>query len=310
MRPYVITSSNCILSKLYKDNAQKLVVESDDTESLARCLRVSELVGLDYIEQYLPHRVAMQFGLDQDVPPHVMRSNESPKTAWSTYKRSTRGTQLYIPPRHFQSNVSSRYMVWWRGLLPANEEIVTTCIQNENHFPLISWGHKRRRSRKTESFGHRNHLDDMMVTKTHIGSKSSTERPIKLKEDAVVSDTNHVEVNDANAELSKIEVVSKSDSSVNKIVDIEEKSCDHTSSEMRHFGLMARILRLEKIVDVIKAAKHNASSSEKHSTRYPEPSMVFEELVTGVICYSSSHAPHQFLICMLKVSQKDDQVNL
>jgi hypothetical protein len=31
-------------------------------------LRVSELVGFDAIEQYLPHRVAMQFGMDHDVP--------------------------------------------------------------------------------------------------------------------------------------------------------------------------------------------------------------------------------------------------
>ncbi|KAH7834410.1 hypothetical protein Vadar_015680 [Vaccinium darrowii] len=37
-------------------------------ESFARCLRVSELVGLDCMEQYLPHRVSMQFGMDQDVP--------------------------------------------------------------------------------------------------------------------------------------------------------------------------------------------------------------------------------------------------
>ncbi|KAK1355365.1 hypothetical protein POM88_048621 [Heracleum sosnowskyi] len=39
-RPYV-TSSNCLLSKLYRDNEQWVVIESDDVESLARCLRVS-----------------------------------------------------------------------------------------------------------------------------------------------------------------------------------------------------------------------------------------------------------------------------
>ncbi|WOG96285.1 hypothetical protein DCAR_0415619 [Daucus carota subsp. sativus] len=287
-RPYVITSSNCTWSKLYRDSEQWLVVESEDAESLARCLRVSELVGLDYIEQYLPHRVAMQFGLDQDIPPHVMRSNGSPKTAWSTYKRSIRGTQLYIPPRHFQSNVSSRYVVWWRGLLPANKEIGTTCIRNEKHFPLISWGQKRRRSRKMESFGKRNNLDGMLVVKTYCGTEtpakliclteavtsgvqsksssdkckeriSSTERPINLKEDAVVSDGNQVKVNEATAELAN-DVVRKVNSPDNHIVNIEEKSCGSTTSELAHLGLMARILRLEKIVDAIKAAKRDANS--------------------------------------------------
>ena len=34
--------------------------------SLVTCLRVSELVGFESIEQYLPHRVAMQFRFDQD----------------------------------------------------------------------------------------------------------------------------------------------------------------------------------------------------------------------------------------------------
>jgi len=38
-------------------------------------LRVSELVGFEFIEQYLPHRVAMQFGFDQDVPGNI--TNES-----------------------------------------------------------------------------------------------------------------------------------------------------------------------------------------------------------------------------------------
>ncbi|KAL8093394.1 hypothetical protein AgCh_035315 [Apium graveolens] len=177
-RPYVKISSSCMLSKLYRDNEQWVVVESDDTESFVRCLRVSELVGLDCIEQYLPHRVAMQFGLDQDIPSRVIQSNESPKTAWRIYKRSVRGTKLYIPPRLLKSDVSSRYVVWWRGHLPVDGEMVTTCIQNEKHLPPISWGHKRRRSRKarsrkSENFGKRKDLDDMLLLKTHSGTESA-----------------------------------------------------------------------------------------------------------------------------------------
>ncbi|KAK9268706.1 hypothetical protein L1049_000467 [Liquidambar formosana] len=48
--------------------------------------RVCELVGIDCIEQYLPHRVAMQFGMDQDIPGHVARCNETPEVAWRSYR--------------------------------------------------------------------------------------------------------------------------------------------------------------------------------------------------------------------------------
>ncbi|WOG96239.1 hypothetical protein DCAR_0415573 [Daucus carota subsp. sativus] len=118
-----------------------IVVESDhDIESFARCLRVTELVGLDNIEHYLPQRVAMQFGLDQDVIPLVMRSNECPKTAWRSYNKSLKGTTIYIPPRLYEFDYSSRYVVWWRDQPPMNEKMVTTCIQNEKYLSLISWG--------------------------------------------------------------------------------------------------------------------------------------------------------------------------
>ncbi|KAL8122898.1 uncharacterized protein LOC141717545 [Apium graveolens] len=137
--PYCITPSNCVLSKLYKDNEQWLVFESDDQEVFARCLRVSELVGLGYIEQYSPHRVAMQFVLDQDVPANVIRSNKSSETAWSSYNRSIRGIKLYIPPRHFESDISSGYVAWWRNHLVFNEEVVTNGIQKEKQLPLVSY---------------------------------------------------------------------------------------------------------------------------------------------------------------------------
>ncbi|KAL8093393.1 hypothetical protein AgCh_035314 [Apium graveolens] len=263
-RPYV-TSSNCLLSNLYRDNEQWVVIESDDIESLARCLRVSELVGLDYIEQYLPHRVAMQFGLDQDVPPLVMRCNESAKTAWKSYNRSVTGMKLYIPPRLLESDVSSRYVVWWRGLMPVNET-PTSCIQNEEHLPTVSWGHKRRRSRKslsrnTEGSGQRNDLDEMPMPSSDKCNEliSFIDRPKYLKEDAVVSDANHAEVNNVNVELPKYEVVSTANCPNTKIVNTEEESFDNSTSELLNMGLMDRIMRLENIVDAIKAAMLDAS---------------------------------------------------
>ncbi|KAK1404000.1 hypothetical protein POM88_003605 [Heracleum sosnowskyi] len=142
-RPYAVTPRNSLLSDLYKDNGQWVVVDSDAVESFARCLRTSVLVGLEGTEQYLPHRVAMQFGLDQDLPSDVVRSNESPDTDWSSYNRPIRGMELYIPPRLSASNVSSQYVVWWRGLKVVNEKLVTNSIQNEKHSQLASSVHKK-----------------------------------------------------------------------------------------------------------------------------------------------------------------------
>ncbi|KAL8093397.1 uncharacterized protein LOC141692934 [Apium graveolens] len=324
-RPYVISSSDCMLTKLYRDKEQWAVVESDDIESFARCLRASELVGVDHKELYLPHRVAMQFGLDQDVPSHVVRSSENSETAWISYNRPIRGMKLYIPPRLFESDVSSRYVVWWRGHLPVPEEMVTTCVQNERHLPLISCRQKRGRansltpgciSARTDHYGEQGNLtvaqpdnrsrktlvertkiygkdidlDNKPVLETHYGtqtparllclndsvkssvqsmsssdkckgSKSCTERPKSPKEDLFVSSSDHAKVNTVRMELAKDEVLSKANCPLNNIVSIEGESCDFSTFEISHLGLMARILRLEKIVEDIKAAKHDASTS-------------------------------------------------
>ncbi|KAJ0100994.1 hypothetical protein Patl1_04240 [Pistacia atlantica] len=69
---------------------------SEELQSFAHCLRVSELVGFECIEQYLPHRVAMQFGMDQDLPPPVARINKTPSIAWNYYSKPI-CYDLYIP---------------------------------------------------------------------------------------------------------------------------------------------------------------------------------------------------------------------
>ncbi|KAF3453493.1 hypothetical protein FNV43_RR03933 [Rhamnella rubrinervis] len=70
-RPYAMAVKNWLPPKFYQDKEQWVSVDSSldkELESFVRCLRVSMLVGLDYIQEYLPHRVAMQFGMDQDIP--------------------------------------------------------------------------------------------------------------------------------------------------------------------------------------------------------------------------------------------------
>ncbi|XP_050217302.1 uncharacterized protein LOC126668128 [Mercurialis annua] len=78
-RPYTKPVKNWEFPKFYREEEMWVSMNScldEELESFIRCLRVSELVGMgvDCIEQYLPHRVARQLGFDQDIPDFVARS--------------------------------------------------------------------------------------------------------------------------------------------------------------------------------------------------------------------------------------------
>ncbi|XP_020249930.1 uncharacterized protein LOC109827349 isoform X1 [Asparagus officinalis] len=82
-------------------------------ESFARCIKACELVGLDCIEQYFPHRVSRQFGLDQDIPHSVPRANSTWEVAWRTYAISGNNVKYFVPSKLFESDVTLEYSVWW-----------------------------------------------------------------------------------------------------------------------------------------------------------------------------------------------------
>lgn len=116
-RPYTMAWNNSLSFKFYKEKEEWVSVDSgfdEVLESFVRCLRASDLVGLECIEQYLPHRVAMQFGMDQDLPGCVERANKTPQIAWTNYARPFGDAKLYIPPRLFELDVTTRYLEWWK----------------------------------------------------------------------------------------------------------------------------------------------------------------------------------------------------
>ncbi|MBA0550175.1 hypothetical protein Golob_021143 [Gossypium lobatum] len=129
-RPYV----NC--GKFYGDTAIWISVDlslDDELLSFAQCLRASELVGLECIEQYLPHRVALQFGMDQDIPCSVPRSNDSPEIAWSNYNNSVGGGKLYIPSKLFKGDVTAKYSNWWKqSVLILQEESIDVLLKQRS----------------------------------------------------------------------------------------------------------------------------------------------------------------------------------
>ncbi|XP_059444016.1 uncharacterized protein LOC132175936 [Corylus avellana] len=127
-RPYAAGLENWLPPKLYRDEEEEWVSIGPDLDeevaSFARCLRVSELVGQKCIEQYLPHRVAMQFGMDQDIPGFVPRFNMNVEAAWSYYCRPITDKQLYLPARLFESDVTERYLKWWKQSMVVQEDAI------------------------------------------------------------------------------------------------------------------------------------------------------------------------------------------
>ncbi|CAL5202083.1 unnamed protein product [Lathyrus oleraceus] len=99
--------------------------------SFAICMRVSELVGFDSIEQYLPHRVAMQFGVDQDIPSYVPRLNETKEVSWKNYRRLITDKSLYFPPRFFEADVTMRYARWWKESVLSHGDFVKKIVQKK-----------------------------------------------------------------------------------------------------------------------------------------------------------------------------------
>jgi hypothetical protein len=103
----------------------------DQMLSFFICLRVSELVGFGSIEKYLPHTVAMQFGIDQDIPSCVPRFNETKEIAWKNYCRPIYDKHLYFPSRFFEADVTSRYSRWWKQSGLASNDFVMKIVQRK-----------------------------------------------------------------------------------------------------------------------------------------------------------------------------------
>ncbi|CAL9218440.1 unnamed protein product [Arabidopsis halleri] len=86
--------------------------------SFARCIRVSELVGINKVEQYFPNRVTSQFGMLQDVPCPANQKKLSQEAAWNDYSKPVDDLTLYIPSRCALPCVTPTFCEWWRKSFP------------------------------------------------------------------------------------------------------------------------------------------------------------------------------------------------
>ncbi|WCJ32889.1 Aminotransferase-like plant mobile domain family protein [Euphorbia peplus] len=137
-RPYTKPLENWRFPKFYREEETWVFSDSDlddDLLSFVMCLRVSELVGLESkcLQQYLPHRVARQFGFDQDVPDLVVQSSDSSKDAWSHYIRPFGDVKCFIPSCLFEKDdVTAHYSDWWNTLeFPQHSNLVANVMKEK-----------------------------------------------------------------------------------------------------------------------------------------------------------------------------------
>nr|KYP60891.1 Serine/threonine protein phosphatase 7 long form isogeny [Cajanus cajan] len=121
----------------YPENETLVPFETDlDTEqiSFVTCMRVSALVGIEStIKQYLPHRVAMQFGMDQDVPDCVPGFYGTEAITWKNYCRPISCRSLYFPARLFEGDVTTRYAKWWKQSVLSYQDFAKNIVHQERN---------------------------------------------------------------------------------------------------------------------------------------------------------------------------------
>ncbi|KNA05661.1 hypothetical protein SOVF_188260 [Spinacia oleracea] len=128
-RPYALSVENWKFPEFYCDEEMSVLIDSgvgEELLSFAKCLRACELVGFDCTEQYLPQRIGMQFGFDQDIPSFIPRSNDSEELAWSSYDVPLNGVELYLSPRLFKGDVTVQYFDWFMTASCPGYNIVST----------------------------------------------------------------------------------------------------------------------------------------------------------------------------------------
>lgn len=205
-RPYGMVVRNPTPQKNCAYEGKWVVVDSDsDMEllSFALCLRVSMLVGLDCEQPYYPHRVAMQFGFDQDVPGDV--NVRSPKFSWD---REIKGSEIYIPHRQFKSNLTERYLKLWKGgFVQALTDPLRTC------------GRSKRSSRKITSLAER------------LGGNKEGQAKVVSECPGLITPTAHMVMRDCSVDEDKLTITEllrycekKKLSSPKEIVEQEDNS--------------------------------------------------------------------------------------
>ena len=292
-RPYAIAANhNWLFPKFYEEKEQWVSVDAaldKELESFALCLRVCELLGLHCIQQYLPHRVAMQFGIDQDLPGHVARYNMSPGIAWSHYNRSIGDSKLYIPPRLFEADITMRYFEWWKQSMSAKKDAIKNFVtrpRDSRRIPRVYSGKmenynvfvppssfvecfKMDTVKETKLLGTLSEkrlaidVKPLPVSVSQKMSHSTADDGAPEKDLLMIPEAKDIQSEGLMGEAEKIltdVTVREVEHTTNIVVHVKEndgKSSSYCKTEMPGLELEARISRLERAVAALKAARAN-----------------------------------------------------
>ncbi|MQM15937.1 hypothetical protein Taro_048891 [Colocasia esculenta] len=89
--------------------------EDEAVRSFSRCLAPSLLMGFGCTELYLPHRVAMQLGYDQDIPGVLPNPNAYSDQPWFIYDKPLGEVRFYLPSKLTQAHYTTQYRRWRRN---------------------------------------------------------------------------------------------------------------------------------------------------------------------------------------------------
>ncbi|CAN6323441.1 unnamed protein product [Urochloa humidicola] len=136
-RPY----GNCSFFALQPEIAGSWIRSQDITTSeallsFARCLHACELVGMNCVELYSPHRVARQLGFDQDIPGEVSCGSSDWEKAWNTYNIEAESS-MFIVPNH-KPGVSVQYAQWWKPYSSACGSAIVNAAKMKEHRAFVN----------------------------------------------------------------------------------------------------------------------------------------------------------------------------
>ncbi|MQL71922.1 hypothetical protein Taro_004254, partial [Colocasia esculenta] len=135
-RPYADNVDTWGRPSYYRQVSRWYSVSAGDDLSLAsllRCLRAGELLGLDCVERYAPHRVAMQFGLDQDLPAQIPWTDANWELIWMAYDRGREKAKLYVPSQFCKPHATDRFLKWQKEWMAARMvEVEKIAVEQED----------------------------------------------------------------------------------------------------------------------------------------------------------------------------------
>ncbi|XP_022717679.1 uncharacterized protein LOC111276135 [Durio zibethinus] len=189
-RPYVADLKNWGHPSYYQETKFLAFHYNDpdeDLKSFARCLHTSVLVGIDCKEEYFPHRVAMQFGYDQDLP-----------AAFPVSSISWENVRFALLPRSFQPCVSVRYFNWWARSNSARKAALGDIKRNQNISPTSVPAKRNVESRHpSNEFG----VKKPKKLETKVSMKAETEGCCSSFANDYAAKTRSHTIQDCNVEL-------------------------------------------------------------------------------------------------------------